>query len=464
MKGRSLLWRVGLVVLLCFAPVMAEAEEKSVVLIPKIVIREVKITGEEFVVLQATDYIPQLSDYWIGYAGSDTIEPGTVVPVQQLPPHELQAGQAVLLTSDGAEVCDAILTTKLSVSLGDSKGTLVLRELQSSGLTSTFTTIDSVNWAKPSVSGTTMSQLDIRKEAGMNYAVWYHDPTFLQPWRVGNLAACVLTLGLLTTATVDPPDTVEWTQVATEPPAIIEAGVDELRNEVQTNPNLNLGLAPPLITELLPNPTGTGNDATDEFIELYNSNDTSFTLSGFTLQTGLSTTHAWLIPAGVTIPAKNYKVFYANESGLSMSNTSGQVTLFDTGGTQVAQSDPYDSAPDGQAWALANGTWYWTTKPTAGATNDIAAPIVKAATATKQVTTNKATVVKSATTTTPAKAATAATKTSSTVAPQKAASSALHPLVLATVALAAIGYGVYEYRHDIANTFYKLRRHGISRR
>ena len=463
MKCRSFLWRVGLVVLLCFAPVTARAEDATAVVAPKIVIREAKITGEEFIVLQATEHIPQLSDYWIGYAGSDTIEPGAIVPTQQLPQYELQAGQAILLTSDGAEVCDAVLTTKLSVSLGDSKGTLALRVLQNSGLTSTFTTIDSVNWTKPSASGTTTSQLDIRKEAGMNYAVWYHDPTFQQPWRVGNLAACVLTLGSLTASTVDPPATVEWTRIATEPPAIIEASVNESNVDVEASSNLNLGLAPPLITELLPNPTGTGNDATDEFIELYNSNDVPFTLAGFTLQTGLSTTHSWLIPAGVTVPAKSYKVFYANESGLSMSNTSGQATLFDTAGTQVAQSDPYDSAPDGQAWALANGTWYWTTKPTPAMTNDIAAPIVKAATAAKKVTTNT-TAVKSATTKTPTKVASSTTKTSSTVAPEQATSTALHPLVLATVALVAIGYGVYEYRHDLANAFYKLRRHGVPRR
>ena len=463
MRGRNLLLRVGLVVLLCLAPVTAAAEATTDIAIPKLVIREAKITGEEFVVLQATEYIPLLSDYWIGYAGSDSIDSGAVVPTQQLPQHELQAGQAVLLTSDGGEVCDAVLTTKLSMSLGDSKGTLVLRALQNSGLTSTFTTIDSVNWAKPSTTGTTTSQLDIRKEAGINYAVWYHDPTFRQPWRVGNLAACVLTLDSLTSAAIDSPVTVEWTHVAIEPPAVIEAGVDEVENAAEVDPNVNVGLAPPLITELLPNPTGTGNDATDEFIELYNSNDAPFTLSGFTLQTGLSTTHAWIIPSGVTIPAHSFKVFYANESGLSMSNTSGQATLFDTMGTQVAQSDPYDSAPDGQAWALANGAWYWTTKPTAGLANDIAAPIVKAATAAKKVTASK-TAVKSATTKTPTKAVTTATKASSTVTPEQATSTALHPLMLATVALAAIGYGVYEYRHDLANAFYKLRRHRSTRR
>ena len=55
-----------------------------------------------------------------------------------------------------------------------------------------------------------------------------------------------------------------------------------------------------------------------------------------------------------------------------MSNTSGQATLLDANGAILAQSDPYGTAADGKAWALADGTWYWTNTPTAGASNIIA--------------------------------------------------------------------------------------------
>lgn len=424
-------------------------------------VRQIKITGTEFVVLQATTDIPDLSSFWIGYTSSDTADAGAIVPTQQLPVRHLASGQAVLMTSDGAEVCDAVLVVKLSISLADTKGTFVVRQLVSSGKTSTFTTIDSVNWSKPSASGTTTALLDLRKEtASMASPVWYHAPIYTQMWRVGNMQGCSIALAPIAGAPATTTETIEWSVTAVEPPAIIEAGVDEMPTTTTVDVNVNVGLAPPLITELLPNPQGTGTDASDEYIELYNSNDATFTLTGFTLQTGLSTTHSWVIPAGITIAPKSFRAFYASESGLSMSNTSGQATLLDTKGAVVAQSDPYDAAPDGQAWALANGAWYWTTKPTPGATNDIAKPIVVPATAAKKLTVKKTTVktatVKASTTKkTTAKPATQAASASQNVA----AKAGLHPLVLAVVALAAIGYGIYEYRHDLANTFHKLKRH-----
>ena len=463
--------RMGVIIAFSFAPLSAGATTPTV---PSLVIRQVKVTGEEFVVLQATVDIPDLSSYWLGYASSDTMHPGSIVPSQQLPARGLAANQAVLLTSDGGSTCDAVMIAKLSMALADTKGTLVLRQLMSSGLTSTFTTIDTVNWARPSASGTTTATLDLRKESSsMTYPVWYHNPNFEKSWRIGNMNGCELTLAPQTGETDTEGETVSWLQSAIEPPAIIES-----INEVESAPGQsvvldeNKGLAPPLITETVPNPLGTGTDASDEYIELYNSNDATFDLSGFVLQTGLATKHSYVIPGGVTIPGKSFRVFYSSETGLSMSNTSGQASLLDSSKTIVTQSDPYDSAPDGQAWALANGAWYWTTKATPSLTNVIAQPIVKPATGVKSLT------VKSGTTkTSTAKVKAATTKKSKsskdkTVASTKSAGPEptrqvasipgpvpIHPGVLAIVMTCALGYGAYVYRKDLANAVYKLRRH-----
>ena len=470
MKHLRNIFGVVTVMLISFVPLKVQAED--VVVLP-LVIREMKITGEEFVVLQATQDIADLSQYWIGYTGSDTANPGAIVPSQQLPVRGIMAGEALLLTSDGGATCDAVLTTKLSVALADTKGTFVVRHLTSNGLSSTFTTVDSVNWAKPSATATTAAQLDLRKEtASLAYAVWYHDPSLTKPWRVGSLAGCTLTLAPLATGTTS--ETVEWDQTAIEPPAVIENVSEvEVAPDIKSIPSENTGLAPPLITELLPNPMGTGTDGTDEYIELYNANDASFYLSGFTLQTGLVTKHTYIFPAGVVMPAKSFGVFYSSETSLSMSNTSGQATLLDRSGAVVAQSDPYDSAPDGQSWALANGTWYWTTKPTAAATNVIAQPIEKPATVTKTLTvkvpaTPSTPQVKAATTKTlqpkvktvsskpAAKTATAVPVRQATPIPGPAP---IHPGVLALVVACAVGYGAYAYRKDMANAFHKLHRH-----
>ncbi|MFZ2512877.1 MAG: hypothetical protein WAW63_00275, partial [Candidatus Saccharimonadales bacterium] len=89
MKYLSTLLRVGIIVTLSFVPLKVQAET---VVVPPLVIREIKITGEELVVLQATADIPDLSEYWVGYTGSDTANPGAIVPSQQLPVRSLAAG------------------------------------------------------------------------------------------------------------------------------------------------------------------------------------------------------------------------------------------------------------------------------------------------------------------------------------------------------------------------------------
>ena len=89
----------------------------------------------------------------------------------------------------------------------------------------------------------------------------------------------------LKTAATSPPATIiSTTEVdATDPAsALLAAHASQM-------PAADIGLSAPQISELLPNPAGTGNDATDEFIELYNPNDQPFDLSGFVLQTGLTT-------------------------------------------------------------------------------------------------------------------------------------------------------------------------------
>lgn len=466
MKWRQAVLAVGMVLTISSVPLTALAQTPEAI-VPPLVIREIKVTGDEMIVLQATQDIDDLSSFWLGYAASDLAAPGSVVPAQQLPAYAISAGQAVLMSSTGGETCDAVILAKLSVSLGDSKGTVVVRQMQTDGLVSTFTTIDSVNWAKPSASATTSAALDLRKETpDLLFPIWYHDPAQTQPWRLGSLTAC--TLSLVPLSSTEVPASVEWAVAAIEPLAIIESLPDDGEAlSVEDTVSANLGLAPPLITELLPNPTGTGNDSTDEFIELYNSNDQTFTLAGFTLQTGLTTTHSWVFPAGTTIAPHAFKAFYANDTGLSMSNTSGQATLLDTAGKIVAQTDPYGSAKDGQSWALANGTWFWTVKPTPGATNVIAAPIVSSKNGLKAVTTTA-----SKTTSTPAVKAASTKKT--TAAPTSTSSSsfaqdvmnnpAIHVGVLALVAATTVGYLMYEYRHDLANAFYKFRKNGIFRR
>lgn len=417
---------------------------------PSLFLREVKITGDEFIIIQASEDI-NLSDYWLGYSSSDTAT--SIVPTQQLPSRTLHTDEAILLTSDGTSTCDAVLIAKLSFSLSDTKGTLVLRRLQSAGANSTFTTVDSVNWSKPSASATTTNAIDLRKELSiMTTPVWYHTPD-MAVWRVGNLTECTLALTALGAA---PATSIVWPANDTEPPAVIESLTD-IEADGPYLPAADVGLLPPQITELLPNPNGTGTDGTDEFIELYNPNGAVFDLSGFVLQTRLTTKHSYTFPIGTTLPPKSFVAFYSSDTGLSLSNTSSQADLQDPFKTVIAQTDAYDGAKEGTAWALAKGDWYWTTKPTPSAAN----VINQTSASKKSITTSSSKGVKAIKGASSGTSSLATNGTMATTTPEKSGS--LHPLILAGVAALAVGYGIYEYRHDLGNRIHQFRTNRATR-
>lgn len=223
----------------------------------------------------------------------------------------------------------------------------------------------------------------------------------------------------------------------------------------------NVGLKPPSLSEVLPNPASPLTDAADEFIELYNPNDAYFDLSGYVLEAGLTTKRRHTIAAGTKIAQKAFLALFSAQTKLALSNSGGQVSLLDPLGRLLAQSDPYGTAKDGQAWMLANGIWQWTTKPTPNALNILSAPAVKSASTTK-----KTSAASSNKTTTSAKSAAPDEESdmgqvASLVAD---AGTPLHPGVLAVVAVFAVLYGAYEYRRDVANRIYQFRANRAARR
>jgi hypothetical protein len=92
------------------------------------------------------------------------------------------------------------------------------------------------------------------------------------------------------------------------------------------------------------------------------------------LQAGITTKHSYVFPAGTMLSVGGFTAFYASDTGLSLSNTTGQSDLLDPFGNTLSQTDVYGTAKDGQSWALANGKWYWTTEPTPSAANVIKQP------------------------------------------------------------------------------------------
>jgi hypothetical protein len=258
-----------------------------------------------------------------------------------------------------------------------------------------------------------------------------------------------------------------------DPPA--DGTGDDSGSSNPTDPAANSGLLAPQLSEVLPNPASPQTDEADEFIEIYNPNDAAFDLSGYMLTAGTATTHSYTFPDGTALAAGAFTSFYSADTGLSLSNSGGQVELLDPDGTVLSRSDAYSAAKNGQSWALIDGTWQWTTAPTPNAVNtatpDVAsAPAVKSATAkapaAKKTATAKAatTKAKNAAAKKPKKAAAKTTKTSTFAASATDSKSPLHPAILATVVLLAVLYGAYEYRQDMANYVRRFRDNRAHRR
>lgn len=220
------------------------------------------------------------------------------------------------------------------------------------------------------------------------------------------------------------------------------------------------------LSELLPNPAAPLSDDYDEYVELYNPHDFSVNLAGYTIQVGNNFSYAFTFP-DTMLAAKQYLTVTSGMSKLSFSNTSGQARLIEPAGSVVALTDAYAKAPEGQAWAKINGVWTWTAAPTPAARNSYIPPLEKKSTAVKKSTnltgSSPSKDTKSSKSSTASKA-TEAVKGAATSFANSVQSAPLHPAVLAGVGGIALLYAGYEYRSDIANRIYQLRRNRADRR
>lgn len=255
-----------------------------------------------------------------------------------------------------------------------------------------------------------------------------------------------------------------------EPPAAdnSDTSSSEEASSPPTIPAVNIGLKSPQLSELLPNPAAPQTDADDEFIELYNPNEVRFDLSGYVLEVGTTTKHRYAFLEGTALQSHAFVAFFAADTHLSLSNTTGQARLIDPVGTVLQESDAYGVAKDNQAWIFANGSWQWTTKPTPNAINVVVAPVVKkaAVASSKQSSKKSSAKVKAAATTSKSKGSSTGTgsaqagNATTTVAQRDP----VHPAVLAVIAASALLYGAYEYRRDVANKIFQLRSNRAARR
>jgi hypothetical protein len=256
------------------------------------------------------------------------------------------------------------------------------------------------------------------------------------------------------TVTVETPtDPVETPEPEVLPPT------DEAEPAVTPEP-----LLPIVINELMIDPESPALDSNDEWIELYNPNNEVFSLSGYKIQTGSSYSYTYLFVDELIQPF-GYFILSSSDSNLALSNTAGAARILDLGGLVSGTAVTYDDVEEGNSYALdSSGTWHWTTTPTQGQVNIFTeAPVVvkktvvaKKTTAVKAAAT-KASATKAAATKAATKPKAQATTTAQTDVPVQAAPA--RPLLLATFAVLAVLYGLYEYREDLSNSLWRARRY-----
>lgn len=234
---------------------------------------------------------------------------------------------------------------------------------------------------------------------------------------------------------------------------------------------------PILLNELFIDPATPLTDASDEWVELYNPNDISQDLGGYTVYAGETFAYHHTFRAGVSIEPHGYLTLTSAETSIALANGGGAVKITGPAG-QIFDNTHYETAKTNQAWAKdTNGQWQWTTTPTQNLQNTITAPTVaedvvataaanskksakttsasNKASSTPKATTTKTTAVKAA----KAKVATDTTDTALLVS----APSPLPIWLLATLGCLAVLYSAYEYRFDIANKIYQFRRNREAR-
>lgn len=120
-----------------------------------------------------------------------------------------------------------------------------------------------------------------------------------------------------------------------------------------------------VITEFLPDPKGA--DATEEFIEIFNTGDVPVELAGWKLQDASSSKYIFSVGS---LASGAYRVVKRPESGIALNNTNSEtVTLTAPDGFVVSATSFSGTAPEGQSYALIDNQWKWTGAPSPGAKN-----------------------------------------------------------------------------------------------
>jgi hypothetical protein len=124
-----------------------------------------------------------------------------------------------------------------------------------------------------------------------------------------------------------------------------------------------------IVNEALPDPAG--NDGENEFIEIKNTFGQAIDLSNFYIDDAEGGSSPYKIPAGTTIEANNFLVFYSRDTKISLNNTSGDSARLLYPDKKLLTEMSFDKSPkaDNSYARKTDGSYDWTAEPTPGEEN-----------------------------------------------------------------------------------------------
>ncbi len=429
---------------------------------PSLIISQFKITsssGQFFMLYNASNETQDMGLVQLVYYNNYNLVSATSSKIIQLA-GKLEPHSYYLVNDGPLTLCYQMVVNSVSLGLSTTAGTVQVQRLTQSspGAAVTSELEDYVSWSKSSVPGVqklpaSTNQFQLRQPVDAN-----HNPMISSAgqgsWQTVEPNAvnpCNLTTTTVTPAVVQ----TSMLLLSSTPPPVTVISLTASSSGPYL-PASDIGLMAPVINEVEPNPKSPQKDADDEFIELYNPNDKTFDLTGFSLETGTDNKYKKKFADGTKLPPKSFVAFFSSGTGLTLSNSSGQARLLDPFGSIISTSKEYSDAKEGQSWALANSEWYWTSQPTPNEAN-----IINNAGSSGSTANNASGGAVQGASSTSNNLSSLSTPTTSQTAPQVAT---LHPSTLAGVVALTLGYGAYEYRQDISNRLRQLRNYRASRR
>ena len=128
------------------------------------------------------------------------------------------------------------------------------------------------------------------------------------------------------------------------------------------------------INEILPNPSGS--DETDEWIELYNSNNFDVDLFNWKIKDSVGTISTFTIPQNTKITTLGFLVFKRPETKIMLNNDEDGLSL-SSPDNKIVDTISFTKAPLNQSYNRISSGWAWSTTLTPGAKNIGTIPEIK---------------------------------------------------------------------------------------